>query len=268
MENIRIALVSCSAPVGSTQKNLAQSEAFIGQARKAGAEIVCFPELNLTGYGSFAQASEFAVSLPGAVSDKVAQSARRHRITVLAGFIESNTTGKPYASHGVFWPDGSVETYRKLHLAPPEQPYFSQGNAIPVFEHAKATFGIQLCYDTHFPELSSAMALKGADIIFMPHASPRGDAKTKHRSWMRHLPARAFDNGVFIVACNQWGSNGAGLSFAGNAVALNPSGRVIASETAGGATMLVVDLKTADLEHVRGHRMRYFLPNRRTDLYG
>ena len=49
---------------------------------------------------------------------------------------------------------------------------------------------------------------------------------------MRHLPARAFDNGVFIVACNQTGTNGGGLSFPGVAMVIGPNGRVLAETTA------------------------------------
>ncbi len=77
------------------------------------------------------------------------------------------------------------------------------------------------------------MAVKGAEILFLPHASPRGLAIDKHRSWMRHLTARAFDNSVFVVACNQTGYNGKGLTFPGNAVVLGhslaTSGRTVCS---------------------------------------
>jgi N-carbamoylputrescine amidase len=90
----------------------------------------------------------------------------------------------------------------------------------------------------------------GADVIFMPHASPRGTPTQKFNSWMRHLPARAFDNSLYVVACNQ-----------------NPSGRIVKKNTGGKEHMIVADLKAEELEKVRGHRMRYFLPNRRPDLY-
>jgi N-carbamoylputrescine amidase len=112
------------------------------------------------------------------------------------------------------------------------------------------------------------MTAKGADILFMPHASPRGDAATKHRSWLRHMTARAYDNGVFVVACNQLGENGRGLVFPGNAVVINPSGEVIAKRLENTEGMLIVDLMAAELEAVRSHPMRYFFPNRRPDLYG
>jgi N-carbamoylputrescine amidase len=111
------------------------------------------------------------------------------------------------------------------------------------------------------------MALDGAEVIFMPHASPRGTPGEKRDSWMRHLPARAFDNAVFIVACNQTGDNGAGLAFPGLAVAIGPDGRVIAATADGQEGLLVADLDAERLAAVRSHPMRYFLPNRRPDVY-
>jgi N-carbamoylputrescine amidase len=161
-----------------------------------------------------------------------------------------------------------MEAYRKLHLAAPEKAFYTPGDQVPVFHAPGCAFGIQLCYDSHFPEISSIMAARGAEILFMPHASPRGRASQKNRSWLRHLPARAFDNGVFVVACNQWGENAQGLVFSGNALVLGPTGKVIQKNDSGGCEhMLVVDLKADDLIAVRQHPMRYFFPNRRPDLY-
>jgi predicted amidohydrolase len=154
-----------------------------------------------------------------------------------------------------------------LHIAPPEQAIFTPGDSIPLFDDRGVKFGIQLCYDAHFPELSTNMAIKGADLIFIPHASPRGTPEEKYKSWMRHLTARAFDNGLFIVACNQTGENGKGLCFPGIAVIIGPSGKVIKKKLSDRESLVVVNLKSKDLESVRGHRMRYFLPNRRPELY-
>ena len=57
----------------------------------------------------------------------------------------------------------------------------------------------------------------------MPHASPRGEPKDKRHSWLRHLPGRAFDNALFVVACNQVGRTGEGYSFPGVCLAFDPS---------------------------------------------
>jgi N-carbamoylputrescine amidase len=111
------------------------------------------------------------------------------------------------------------------------------------------------------------MALDGAHAIFIPHASPRGLPREKFDSWMRHLSARAFDNGIYIVACNQTGDNGQGLFFPGVAVVIDPSGKVMARRLEGEEGLLFADLTGEGLSRVQGHRMRYFLPNRRDDLY-
>jgi N-carbamoylputrescine amidase len=172
-----------------------------------------------------------------------------------------------YASHLVLTPDGGLGVYRKVHIAPPERGIFTAGDEVPVFSAAGTRFGVQLCYDAHFPELSAAMTAKGAEVIFIPHASPRGSAAEKHESWMRHLPARAFDNSVFIVAWNQIGENCKGLSFPGNAVVVAPSGDVIAKDLSGAEKLFFVDLEAERLDQVRGHEMRYFFPHRRPRLY-
>ena len=125
----------------------------------------------------------------------------------------------------------------------------------------------QLCYEAHFPEISTVMALKGAEIIFMPHASPRGTPSQKLDSWLRHLTARAFDNSVFVIACNQNGDNQRGLKFPGLALIIDPSGAVINKNISGEEGIAIADLKADTLEAVRGHRMRYFLPNRRPEMY-
>ncbi len=190
-------------------------------------------------------------------------------MVILAGLAEkSASSGKIYATHLAVCPDGRLETYRKIHIAPPEKKLFAAGHHLTVFEAKGIKIGMQLCYDAHFPELATQMALKGADVIFMPHASPRGTPVEKFTSWCRHLTARAYDNGLFIVACNQSGTNEQGLSFPGVALVIDPGGEILAKRLDGLEGLLVTELKADTLNQVRGHRMRYFLPNRRPDVYG
>ncbi len=83
---------------------------------------------------------------------------------------------------------------------------------------------------------------------------------------MRHLPARAFDNGIYVVAVNQAGPNVDGLDFPGLAMVLDPLGKVTAKHI-GGEGMLVADLSADHLNKVRSHRMQNFLPYRRPGVY-
>lgn len=266
MRDIRIATVSSHSRLGETHRNAEVMTGWVKAAKKEGASVVCFPEMNVTGYSTRQEIADAAETVPGAVTAAISEMARTEQITILAGMAEKDGMGRIFATHLVVTPDGISGAYRKLHMAPPEQAVFQAGDEAPVFETEGIRFGIQLCYDAHFPELSTLMALKGADLIFIPHASPRGTPEQKYQSWMRHLPARAYDNSVFVIACNQVGENGNGLCFPGVAVALDPAGNVLEKRLNEGEDMLVIHLRADDLKEVRDHRMRFFLPNRRPEI--
>lgn len=267
MKDVRIAAVIFHSVSYDTRRNLESMKKWVKAAKKAGALIICFPELNITGYGTDGKIFEAAEEIPGEITGIVSDMSSKYDIVILAGMAEKDKRNRICASHIVVKPDGYIGVYRKLHLSPVEKELFFAGDEVRLFSAGGIKFGIQLCYDAHFPELSTRMALMGADIIFMPHASPRGTSEEKRRSWMRHLPARAFDNGLFIVACNQCGENSAGLQFPGTGLVVGPSGEVIEKDTCGKEGMIVADLKAEDLEKVRNHKMRYFLPNRRPEMY-
>jgi N-carbamoylputrescine amidase len=141
------------------------------------------------------------------------------------------------------------------------------GQDIPVYKSENLSFGIQMCYDAHFPRLSEAMAIKGIDLIFFPHASPRCSSREKLKSWMRHLPARAFDNSIYVLACNQTGRNKSGLTFPGVALCIDPSGNLVDKKFSASDSLLTSRIDLEKIEEVRGHRMKYFLPNTRADIY-
>lgn len=267
MKDIRIAAIVSSAEVGNTVKNLKQMADWVRKAAEKKASIVCFPEMAITGYHVRKEITEAAEPVPGPATEYLLNLAKDKKIIILAGLAEKGSNGHIYASHVVISPEGIKGVYRKIHLGPSEKTLFTAGDSILVFEINDCKFGIQLCYDAHFPELSTAMALKGADLVFIPHASPQTISKEKIKSWMRHLPARAYDNGMFVIATNLCGENGQGLNFPGVCVVLNPAGEVIESYSGSEEHMIIVDLKAEDLKKVRTHKMRYFLPNRRSDVY-
>jgi predicted amidohydrolase len=267
MQDIRIAAVIFNSIVNQVQNNLERMASWIRRAKKQGAQLICFPEMTVTGYSTRPAIKDAAEAVPGPISRHLQELAHDHQTIILAGMAEKDEEGRVFATHLVVTSEKISGVYRKIHIAPPERGIFSPGDTVSLFEAAGIKLGIQLCYDAHFPELSTRMALGGADVIFMPHASPRGTPQEKFNSWMRHLTARAFDNGVFIVACNQIGKNQKGLEFPGLAVVIGPSGNLLKDKTTERESMLVADLKADDLADVRGHKMRYFLPNRRPELY-
>jgi len=128
-------------------------------------------------------------------------------------------------------------------------------------------FGIELCFDGHFPEMSTALALKGAEGIFIPHASPRESGEEKEERWLRYLSARAYDNSVFLVACNPTGETENGLVFPGAAVVLDPKGEILAANRGKGEDLLLADLKKEALLKVRENSLGFFLNKRRPEDY-
>ena len=267
MRDVTIALVCMHSETGEIDKNLDRTESLVSDASKMGADILCFPELSTTGYTLEDPMGVYGDLSPAAVAERIVVIARNQRVIIMAGIIEPSSGGKPYISHMVAGPDGLLGLYRKTHLSPQEKKGYRAGEKIRVFCHNGITFGIQLCYEAHFPEISTVMALKGADIIFMPHASPRGTPGEKTRSWLRHLPARAFDNGLFLAACNPVGKTKEGFSFPGVALVVGPDGKVLARYAADEEQILFVKLEDKMLRAVRDHRMKYFLPQRRPALY-
>ena len=267
MKDLCVAAIIFNSVVGQVRENLDRMLPWIEEAKRKGADLVCFPELNVTGYSTDPVIKEYAESIPGAISRQLEQMAQDSEIVILAGMAEKDHKKRIYASHLVATPQGIAGVYRKLHIAPPEESVFSPGDRAPLLNLSGVKLGLQLCYDAHFPELSTRMAVDGADIIFMPHASPRGTPQQKLNSWLRHMTARAFDNGVFIVACNQVGENQKGLGFPGLAVVIGPSGNVLVESTTDREDMLVTVLKADELSNVRNHKMRYFLPHRRPEVY-
>jgi predicted amidohydrolase len=267
MKNLRVAAVCMNSEPGEIVRNLDRTEAYVLEASRKEVDIICFPELSITGYLLKNPNHVYAGAGPVQIIDQLAGMARKWNLIVIAGLIEISDGAKPYISQVVAGPEGVLGIYRKTHLSPNEKDCYEAGQRIDIFTHRDTTFGVQLCYESHFPEISTIMALKGAEIILIPHASPRGTPEEKTESWLRHLPGRAFDNALYVVACNQVGNTGEGLSFPGVALALSPAGRMIASYGGDQENMMLVDLSKDELQETRSHRMKYFMPNRRPELY-
>ncbi|MFO7461676.1 MAG: nitrilase-related carbon-nitrogen hydrolase [Desulfatiglandales bacterium] len=267
MRDLRVGAVCMRSETGKISKNIEKTSFYVSKASKAGADVICFPELSITGYTLLEPSRVWEDLDQDAVMESILRMARENNVVILAGLVERSDKAGPWISHIVAGPRGLLGIYRKTHLSPPESGRYEAGQDLTVFSSDLAVFGIQLCYETHFPELSTVMALRGVEVLFLPHASPRGRPAEKLESWQRHIPGRAFDNGFFVIACNQAGTNKEGLSFPAVAMALGPDGRVLETYKGKGEGLMLVDLKSSVLDEVRNHRMRYFLPHRRPQLY-
>ena len=165
MQDIRIAVVQMNSRVGDTGGNISTMERFLSAAAAAGVDILCFPELSINGYNAGDTSRPVAESIGGASVQALVELGKRFGLTFMAGLLERDIGGIVYNTQVVFDAQGVVGSYRKNHVPTTENGTWSQGSEMPVFAHEKARYGIEICYDSHFPELSTILAERGADVI-------------------------------------------------------------------------------------------------------
>jgi len=267
MQNITIATACINSRVDDIEGNLKKIEMTSLEASKRGAHILCLPELSVTGYTLNPSPHIYRSLSQRGVEDRIEKISRRFNILLIVGLIDYSNSSPPFITQLISYPDGAKKYYRKTHLSPLEQEAYRAGDDIEIFEFKGWKLGIELCYEAHFPEISTILALKGVDLIFIPHASPKGTSRDKLRSWLRHLTARAFDNTVYICACNQVGENGEGLHFPGLSLILNPTGEILSKMETDVERILIAPLSLKELNELREKRMSHFLPSRRPELY-
>lgn len=267
MRDIRLAAGIMRAVVGDKDGNLERARQLVSRAASQGAEMILLPEACLSGYTVREPMDVWAEPVPGPLTQALTGLAREFGLVISAGLVEEGLSGSIHLTQVLAGPDGLVGLYRKTHLGPTEKDLFEPGAMLPVFERNGVKFGIQLCYEGHFPEISLTQALGGAEILLIPHASPREEPDLKLERWLKYLPARAYDNSLFVAACNLVGDNGRGLTFAGAALILGPKGEVLAQTAGREDDLIVASLCTRDLAAVRQSRMGFFLASRRPKLY-
>lgn len=271
MLKTRIALVQMESKFSKIAYNLQKIKSYIKEAETQKVDIICFPEMCVQGY-SRNHSSAAAEPIPGSSTLCIMEMARQSGMVVMVGLAETSNSDKPYITQLVVFPNGKIYKYRKTHLGNSEKMYFSAGSQLPVFNFSKANLGIEICWDLHFPEVTAILSLKGAEIIFAPHASPSivGD---RREIWLKYMAARAYDNAVFLAACNLIGDDGTGHSFCGGSLVIDPKGNIVAEAFNNREEIIVVDLDPVILNTIRRQESRsmrysYFLDSRRPELYG
>lgn len=297
MNSIRISTAQFENKSGEKAYNLSMISSLAGEAARQGAQAVAFHECSVTGY-TFArhlskqQMLDLSENIPGGESiQRLQEIAAKHKITVLAGLFEKDGDEKIYKAYVAVSPQGLIAKHRKIH--PFINPNITPGDAYTIFELGGWKCGILICYDNNIIENVRATALLGADIIFMPHvtmctpSSRPGagfvDARLwenrekdptslrmefdglKGRAWlMKWLPARAYDNGVYVVFSNPIGMDDDQLKN-GCSMILDPFGDIIAECRKLDNDLVTATLVEEKLQQAGGYRYR---KARRPELYG
>ncbi|PTL80744.1 nitrilase family protein [Vitiosangium sp. GDMCC 1.1324] len=299
MTSIRVASVQFQHLPGDKAYNLEHIRYFAGLASSNGVKLIAFPEMCVTGYWHVrhldrAGISALAEPVPSGPSvDSLRALAREQDLVLGAGLIEEGSDGRFYNAYAVCLPDGTVHTHRKLHAF--ESEHMASGDRYTVFDTPLGIrVGVLICWDNNLVENARATALLGADVLMAPHQTGGTNSRSPHamgridpelwrrraedpraieaefrgpkgREWlMRWLPARAHDNGMFLLF-----SNGVGLDDdevrTGNAMILDPYGRILAETWRAGDDMVVADLDLGLLPLCTGRR---WIRGRRPELYG
>lgn len=268
---IRVAAVQFNAREHKAA-NIATAMALIDRAAETGARLIVLPEV-WTYLGPSDGQRDAAETIPGDLTDRLAEQARRHGVYLHAGSFLEQERGEPrlYNTSVVFNPDGEIiAKYRKIHLfdvvldgvaAYQESLNVAAGNEIVTFDLDGMTVGLAICYDLRFPELFRILALRGAEAIVLPAAFT---LMTGRDHWEVLIRARAIENQVFMIAPNQYGPDSSGKWCYGRSMIVDPWGTVLAT-AADGDGVIATTLDRAQLRGVR--RQVPSLANRMPERY-
>jgi N-carbamoylputrescine amidase len=260
---------------------LGVAEEMFGRAAAEGVQLLVFSELFLAPFfpNRLEKAFDrFFIRLDGPEMAALRGFAEHHGIGAVFGVAEAADEGY-FNSAVVVGPGGAIRgTYRKTHIPayfPTDAPgdtgsfeklYFAPGNALPVFELSGCRFGIQICNDRLYPEPSRVLALAGAEAIVMPICfSTYADPGHRASIWEVPLRARAYENGVWVLAANRVGIEGP-RHHLGRSMVVDPRGMIAAEAGTSGPELLAL---TIDLDAaVRARKDFPWWRDRRPDLYG
>ena len=262
METLIAASISTRNLIGAPDTAIQDMDKWLGRAAQQSAELALFPELNLSGYIPAPVASEIAETVPGPSTEKVIRLAERYDMIIAFGLIERDED-RAHCTHVLVNKDGIIGKQRKIHVPAHEQPFWSAGNSIEVFDIGKAKVGITICRDSFFDEMTRTLYFKGAEILLMPfgyYNVPRSQylAGTIHGM---SLIKSAWTSGFYELVCNSAGDRPASpfeshaRKFPGWAGIIDPWGEILkfVDEDGNDEAMVVQKLDPAQLLDRRSH---------------
>lgn len=267
---MKIALVQQSASFNKAG-NIQRGVEAVRSAAEKGADIICFAELAFTVFYPQKKASadykNLSETIPGPTTKIFSDLAKELRVMIILNLYEY-ADGKTYDSSPVINTDGEIiGVTRMIHITDYEhfyeKGYYTPGNnGVKVFSTEFGKIGVAICYDRHYPEYMRALALAGAEIVFIPQAGSVGE--WPEGLYEAELKVASFQNGYFTALCNRVG-NEEKLTFAGGSFVCNPEGEVFARAGSLTEEILLCDV---DLSEVgKSHAKRLFFRDRRPELY-
>lgn len=183
--------------------------------------ITCFPECFALG-----RSGVETLQYLNRVSDEtksIVEAVKKMGKTVILPLIEKHPVmrNRFYNTTWVIHNGDVAGTYKRVVIHPMEKPFIQSGKEFPVFELEDITFGVLICFEIAFPELTRVIALKGASVIFVPASAP----EEADYLWEARLKARAIDNQLFVVGVNRCGAVG-NEHYIGKSMVVSPRGEI------------------------------------------
>ncbi|MBZ0163618.1 MAG: carbon-nitrogen hydrolase family protein [Notoacmeibacter sp.] len=223
-KSFRLAVAQSPAELDGPRARLDWLAACMPELASVSADMVLLPELFLTGYNVGDEITQRAEPSDGPMAREIAALAARLGVAVHYGYAERDGEAL-YNAAQCFGPDGKrLGGHRKLLLPPGfEADHFACGTGCELFTFKGVRFGTLVCYDAEFPETARHVAALGAEVLLVP------TALGAQWGWVANtmIPARAYENGVFLGYANHAGSEH-GMEFLGASFIAAPDGEELA----------------------------------------
>jgi len=227
---MKLALVQMSNS-RDIQINLKKSVSAIQEASQNGADIVLFPEVQLTEFFPQFQGKDvkdYGMEIDSAIVQEIQKSCRDNHVMAVPNiYLKEN--GKYYDASVLIDKSGDIIGIQKMvHVAQAkqfyEQDYYEPSDdGFKVFDTEFGKLGIVVCFDRHYPESIRTETLMGADLILIPTVNTKAEPSEMFE-W--ELRVQAYQNSVFIAMCNRVGVEDA-MEFSGESIVVDANGEVL-----------------------------------------
>jgi predicted amidohydrolase len=274
---------------GKVKQTLDAIAGWCERAAADGVELALFPELVVHGHCT-PNTWELAEPVPDGPSvARLVQLAKHFRLFMSVGMSEKERD-IVFNTQMLIGPAGYIGKQRKLHLSRDENLFYKGGREIVVFDIGKCKVGTVICYDNQFPEIARILALRGADVLLMPHAArikmwtdgdPESEAAARRHSfeYFKGYAMRARENACFAIVADQAGRAGYVDTYprdhfnqphhAGAAIIFGPDGELLAhAQPERIRDEMIVTTLDAELLAKQRSQPNYTLRTRRPELFG
>ncbi len=293
---ISVAAISSYSQIEKQDFNLANILKWTEKLSKKGADFILFPELSLSGYTRDGESLVKIMQEVFANFSKLLEASKAFPAALSVGHpLEESVTDNGeerkifYIAQSIIFQGRVLHTHRKTQLSPGERLVYREGdllmpetvsgtqplsctnvsgkpfkkmsltpgNVSGTVTFRGVTLANQICFETHFPEITAFLESQGAEVMVMPFASPGEKPSARVKRLKKFLPARAYDNSVFLLSCNNVALNKRVKSPAISMI-INPRGDIVQLSKGWRENYVMSEIDMETISELKAKRMSYF----------